>query len=130
MVFHQGEPPNGGGGEKRKARIVWDDATRQVFASLIAETTTHAVDAMIRRLGVDPGTHADHHRDLPAIIEWVRADKTLKEKKARFWQHLVEDRFLKPAIVLGGWLIIAAIIFGMSGAVHWLAPLVREIVAS
>lgn len=102
--------------QARKARIVWDEATRKVFSSVIAEACSQTVTLMLKGLGVDMTTHARHHAELPDIIEWVHADIELKRKRKEFIERVLQDRFLIPAITAIGWLFIVAAALGMGKA--------------
>lgn len=113
-----------GEGESRKATIEWDENTQRFFASVIAEAGARAAADVMRSYGTDPESHAEQHKAMAALIPWIEAQKMKAEKQAEFWSTLLRDN-VKRGISYAFWLLVASAMFGLSGGLQWIAPLVK-----
>ena len=103
----------------RRARVVWDDETRRIMASIISEAAGNAaakaVEAMVDQLGVDGVTHAEQHKMLGVLIPWIEAQKALAEKRAEFLDKFIRSN-VERLFTFFMWFVAISVLLGFSGA--------------
>lgn len=117
------------GDEKGPRNMPWDEETRRLVASVMAEiyaeSERRTAEHVSRVFGIDPQTHADHHAGLGELIPWITAQKLKAEKQAEFWgsltRSIVSDG-VKAIVKWGALALVLAVAFGLAKAVGVLAP--------
>lgn len=118
------------GDEKGPRTVPWDEDTRRLVASVMAEiyadSERRTAEHVNRVFGIDPETHAEHHAGLGELIPWITAQKIKAEKQAEFWgsltRSIVSDG-VKGIVKWGSLVLVLAVAFGLAKAVGILAPL-------